>query len=139
MAKTPPNLAWQVAQAASAHQQQHTGHLPTAVTVVLSGDTLVITLHGALSPAERALAASPLGAAEVQEFHRQLFADSSSALRKEIHRIIGVEVREAAAEIESATGTVVHAFTSGTMVQVFLLAEHLKEEVWQGTGVVEQV
>jgi GrpB-like predicted nucleotidyltransferase (UPF0157 family) len=30
-------------------------------------------------------------------------------------------VREAAAEIETETGTVVHAFTTGAMVQVFLL------------------
>ena len=48
-----------------------------SVTVVLSEDTLVITLHGALSPAEKALAQSPAGAAQVQEFHRQLFANSA--------------------------------------------------------------
>ena len=30
-------------------------------------------------------------------------------------------MREAAAEIETATGAVVHAFTTGAMVQVFLL------------------
>jgi hypothetical protein len=33
-----------------------------------------------------------------------------------------VEVRQAAAEVETVTGTVVHAFTSGTLVQVFQLA-----------------
>ncbi|MCA9258780.1 MAG: hypothetical protein KDA61_06255, partial [Planctomycetales bacterium] len=31
------------------------------------------------------------------------------------------DVREAAAEVELATGAVIHAFTSGAMVQVFLL------------------
>src|SRR5437016_5715248 len=66
-------MAQQVAQAASAFQQQRTGHAPKSVAVVLSGDTLLITLHGALSPAEMALAGSPAGAAKVQEFHRQLF------------------------------------------------------------------
>jgi hypothetical protein len=40
-------MAQQVALAASALQRQRTGHTPKTVTVVLSGDTLVITLHGA--------------------------------------------------------------------------------------------
>src|SRR5437867_3960424 len=66
--------AQQIAQAASAFEQQRTGHLPRSVTVVLSEDTLVITLRGALSPAEIALAQSPTAAAQMQEFHRQLFA-----------------------------------------------------------------
>jgi hypothetical protein len=42
-------------------------------------------------------------------------------MRQEIKRITGREVREAAAEIETATGAIVHAFTTGSMVQVFLL------------------
>jgi uncharacterized protein YbcI len=78
-------------------------------------------LHGALSPAEKALALQPAGAAQVQEFHRQLFAHSSTMLKNEIHRITGRKVREAAVEVESTTGAVVHAFTTGIMVQVFLL------------------
>jgi uncharacterized protein YbcI len=123
MADANPTIALEVAQAARRFQEQRTGHAPTAVTVVLSEGTLVITLHGALTPAERALSRSPAGAAQVQEYHRQLFVNSSAALRQEITRITGVNVREAAAEVETATGTVVHAFTSGTMVQVFLLAE----------------
>jgi len=128
-----PNLtmAQQVAQAAIAFQQQQTGHAPQAVTVVLGEGTLVITLHGALTPAEQAMAVSPSGAAKVQEFHRQLFASSSDGLRQEIQRITGVNVREAAAEIETKTGTVVHAFSSGAMVQVFLLAEDISPETWR--------
>ena len=73
MEKLDPSVAQQIAQAAIAFQQQRTGHEPKSVAVVLSGDTLLITLHGALSPAEKALAQSPAGAAQVQEFHRQLF------------------------------------------------------------------
>jgi uncharacterized protein YbcI len=126
-------IAQQVAQAASAFQRQRTGHAPQAVTVVLSENTLVITLHGALTPAEQAMAGDPAGAAQVQEFHRRLFADSAEALREDIRRITGVDVREAAAEVETATGTVVHAFTSGTMVQVFLLAESVSAEDWNRT------
>lgn len=127
-------MAQQVAQAASAFQLQRTGHMPKAVTVVLSEDTLVITLHGALTPAEQAIAMEPVGAAQVQDFHRQLFANSSDALRQEIKRITGVDVHEAAAEVETASGTVVHAFTRGTMVQVFLLAENLSAETWNRVG-----
>lgn len=121
MNETDPSIAQQLALVASRLQEQRTGHAPKAVTVVLSEDTLVVTLHEALTPAEKDLASSPAGAAQVQEFHRQLFANSTDAMRREIERIAGRQVREATAEIETATGTVVHAFTTGAMVQVFLL------------------
>lgn len=122
MNDTDSKIAEQLARVASRFQKQRTGHAPTAVTVVFGDDTLVVTLHDALTPAEKALAQSPAGAAQVQEFHRQLFADSMDELRQEIKRITGRQVRKAAAEIDTATGTVVHAFTTGAMVQVFLLA-----------------
>jgi uncharacterized protein YbcI len=126
---TIATIAQQVAQMASVLQRQRTGHAPKAVTVVLSEDTLVVTLHGALTPAEQALAKSREGAAKVQEFHRQLFRNSVDSLWTEIKRITGREVREAAAEIDPDTGSVVHAFTTGTMVQVFLLAENGRAEL----------
>ena len=125
-------MAEQVAQAARDFQQQRTGHVPKAVTVVLSEETLVITLHEALTPAERAMANSPDGAAKVQEFHRRLFATSADSLWHEIKRITGVDVREASAEVETTTGTVVQVFTSGTMVQVFQLAQAIPAETWNG-------
>jgi uncharacterized protein YbcI len=127
-------MAQQIAQAASAFQQLRTGHAPKAVTVVLSDETLVITLHGALSPAEKTLAMTPAGAAQVQDFHRHLFASSAEPLREEIKRITGVDVREAAAEVEPSTGAVVQVFTSGTMVQVFQLAHGIATETWSGNG-----
>ena len=134
MKKLDPTMAQQVAEAVSAFQQRRTGYAPKAVTVVLSEDTLVVTLHEALSPAEKALACTPAGAAQVQEFHRQLFKDSADSLRQEIKRITGVAVGEAAAEIETTTGAVVHAFTTGTMVQVFLLAQGVPADSWSGNG-----
>ena len=127
-----PTMAQQVAQAAVAFERQRTGHAPASVSVVLSEDTLVITLRGALSPAERALAASPAGAARVQEFHRQLFANDSDFLRREIKRITGVDVRDGTAEVEPATGNVVGVFTTGTTVQVFLLARDVPTDTWSG-------
>jgi uncharacterized protein YbcI len=118
-------VAQQIATAISAFQKQSTGHAPKAVTVVLSEDTLVITMYDALTPAEKALATSAAGAAKVQEFHRQLFATSSAALQEEIRRITGRQVREATAEVEPTTGVIVHAFKTGTVVQVFLLADNV--------------
>src|ERR1700724_3185725 len=122
MIKANATMAEQFAQAAMAFEKRRTGHAPKSVTVVLSENTLVITLHGALSPAEKALARSPSGALQVQDFHRQLFNNSADLLRQEIKRITGVEVRESVAEVEPTTGTVVQAFSTGTVVQVFLLA-----------------
>ena len=132
-------MAHQVAQAVLAFQQQTTGHTPKAITVVLSQDTLVVTLHEALSPAEKDMAKkSPAGAAKVQEFHRQLFSNSSQSLREEIQRITGVEVREAVAEVEPTTGAVVCAFASGTMVQVFQLAQGILADTWDKSASANQ-
>ncbi len=138
MTKLDPTMAQQVAQAISAFQEQRTGYPPKAVTVVLSDDTLVVTLHEALSPAEKALSSTPAGAVQVQEYHRQLFKDSVDLLRQEIKRITGVAVGEAAAEMETTTGAVVHAFTTGTMVQVFRLAGKISAVAWNGNGSTDQ-
>jgi uncharacterized protein YbcI len=134
MIKSNATMAKQIAQAAVAFENKRTGHTPKSVTVVLSDNTLMITLHGALSPAERALAKSPAGAVQVQDFHRQLFTSAAESLRLEIKRITGVDVREATAEVEPTTGTVVQAFTTGTVVQVYLLACDVPSETWSGSG-----
>lgn len=125
MRQSTEKMAEQIAQAATAFQQQRTGHQPKSVSVVLGGDTVMVTLHGALSPAEQAMAQSPEGAAKVQEFHRQLFLNSSDTLSQEIKQITGMEVLERSAEVDSTCGPVVEVFPSGTMVQVFLLSGKL--------------
>ena len=89
MADAGANIASEIAHLAKAFEQQRTGHAPKSVTVMLSNNVLVITLHGALSEAEKSMANSPEGAAQIQDFHRQLFANGSAALRKEIKRITG--------------------------------------------------
>ena len=122
----------EIAEAARRFQRQMTGHSPESVTAVLGERTLVITLYGALSPAEKVLAQSAAGASQVQEFHRQLFAISSGALRQAIERIIGIDVLEAAAEVETISGAVIHSFASGTVVQVFHLARKLPAEIYGG-------
>ncbi|MEN9663858.1 MAG: hypothetical protein RLZZ326_221 [Planctomycetota bacterium] len=57
----------------------------------------------------------------VEGYHRALFAVSSDQLRAEIQRLTGRKVKESAVVVEPATGAIVHAFTSGTIVQIFQL------------------
>jgi uncharacterized protein YbcI len=106
-----------LALAANASERERRGRLPESVAVALGGETLVITLHGALSPAELRVAQTPKGAALIQEYYRVLFASACDQLRQEIERITGANVRR-------ATGTVVH---------VFLLADSVPAETWSGT------
>jgi uncharacterized protein YbcI len=123
-------MAQQIAQTALAFEEHRLGRKPTSVTVVVGGDTVVITMHGVLSPAEQALAASPAGAARLQEFHQKLFQLSSDPLRGEIKRITGLELREVAKDEAPAA---VQVFSFGTVVQVFLLAGRLPADSWYGT------
>jgi hypothetical protein len=69
----------------------------------------------------------------VQEFHRQLFASAAGSFRREIKNITGVGVREATADVEPKTGTVVGVFTTGTTVQVFVLARAVPAGAWSGS------
>ena len=138
MVKLNGSMAQQIAEAASDSQRQRTGNTPNSVIAALSENTLVITLRGALSPAEKAMAQNPAGAAQVQEFHRQLFASDSASLREQIKRITGVHVRGATADVEATIGTVVPAFTTGTMVQVFLLDGAVPAETFSGNGQAHQ-
>ena len=138
MTNADPKVAHEIARAAIAFEERRTGHAPRSVTVVLAADTLVVTLHGTLTEAEKLLSRTPEGAARVEEFHRRLFEDAAEPLREEIRRITGVPVREARAAIEPATGTVVQVFSTGTMVQVFLLAGPVPADTWSGDAADEQ-
>lgn len=122
-------MAQQIAQTAIAFEEQRLGRKPTAVTVVVGGDTLVITMHGVLSPAEKALATSPAGAVQLQEFHQQLFHYSSDPLRREIERITGLSIRIVAKDKAAAS---VQVFAFGTVVQLFLLDGRLPADSWDG-------
>lgn len=120
-AESPDSISKELAGIALAMQTERTGHAPKAVTVVAGPETVVVTLHEALTPAEKLLARSAAGAAKVEEYHRALFAVSCDELRREVQRLTGQKVREAAVVVEPATGAIVHAFTSGTLVQIFQL------------------
>lgn len=121
---TSSSVSKELADIALSMQAERTGHSPKAVTVVASDETVVVTLHEALTPAEKILARTEAGAAKVEDYHRALFAVSCDELRREIQRLTGRKVREAAVVVEPATGAIVHAFTSGTVVQIFQLEPH---------------
>jgi len=132
MTQSESTIAKDVGQAAAVAHLERTGQAPDSVAVVLSGQTLVVTLGGALSLAERNLAKTDEGAAKVQEFHRQLFVSGIQPLRDEIKRIVGVDVMEASSTIDPSTGMVVQMFGTGTMVQVFVLNGQVATDVWSG-------
>ena len=121
MDKVELTIAQQLANAARDFQTKQTGRTPSNVTVAVGDDTLVFTLHEVLSPAEQNLAKSAEGAANFREYHQQLFRNSVDSLRQEIERITGRKVREAAAEVDTGSGSVSHTFTTGTTGQVFLM------------------
>jgi uncharacterized protein YbcI len=114
-------LSKDLSRIALSMQAERTGHAPRAVNVVANENTIVFTFQDALTPAEKILAQTESGAAKVEQYHRALFAVSCNELRKEIARLTGRRVREAAVVLETATGATVHAFTSGTIVHIFEL------------------
>ena len=118
----PLSMAQQIAQTAIAFEKLRLGRYPTSATVVIGGDTLVVTMHGVLTSAEKTLATTPAGAAQLQDYHQNLFQLSSDPLRKEIKRITGLEICEDAKNKATAA---VQVFSDGTVVDVFLLDGHL--------------
>jgi uncharacterized protein YbcI len=123
-----------IAKSAGELEFKRTGMMPERVTATQNDGTLVITLYGALSPAERSLAKTAAGALQVKEFHRELFTSNAAELREAIKLITGVEVGEATSEVEPETGTVVTVFVTGTIVQVFLLKQAIPAETWNAAA-----
>ena len=106
------NIGQTIAREARACEERRTKHGRKWVAVFLNEDTIVIALHGSLTAAEKALARSPAGAAKVRDYHRRLFANASATLRRKVKSVTGMEVRDTTAEIEPATGSVVHLLTT---------------------------
>ena len=115
-----------------AFQRECSGRAPGSVTVRLGEETLVVTLDGALSPAEKAMAQTPEGSARVHEFYRQLFHTSAARLHEQIGRkILGVAGQgNRPFKMEPVKGRIVEVFPSGALVQVFRLAQPVAIEAW---------
>jgi uncharacterized protein YbcI len=126
----PQSMTEQIAKTAIAFEEHRLGRRPKSVTVLLGGDTLVITMRGVLSPAEMNVAMSEVGLTQLRTFHQYLFNHSSDPLREEIKRITGLAVCVDATREAAAT---VQVFAVGTVVQVFLLDGRLPAESWDGS------
>ena len=63
-------------------------------------------------------------------------ARNRTAASPRIERITGVEVSESGTELAPISGAVQQVFTTGTMVQVFLLAQSIPPDFWNGTAQV---
>jgi uncharacterized protein YbcI len=110
-----------IARAARVFEKRRTKHGREWVAIFMNEDTIVIALHSSLTAVEKAVAQSQAGAAQVREFHRQLFGNISATLLRKIKSITGMEVRDTSAEIEPTTGSVVQVFTTDTLGEEFLL------------------
>jgi hypothetical protein len=77
------------------------------VDVTQSDETLVITLRNMLATAGGGPTRPTDEAVNAHEFYRELFAESSDWLRREISRITGLEVGAVTGTVEAATGAVV--------------------------------
>lgn len=130
MDKNEPTTAQAIASAAIAFQRECTGIAPRSATVLLGEKTLVVRLHDALSTAEKLLAQTPQGAARVEEYHRELFRNSSATLHHDLQKILGVEVQESSVEVDPATGRLVEVLPSGDLVQVFVLSQAVETQAW---------
>ena len=120
MDQSQGTICQKLANAARAFETRRTGHGREWVAVFLNEDTIVVALHGSLSTAEKALAQSPAGTAQVREFHRHLFANLSAPLLQTIKNLTGMKVRYTIAEIDSTTDSVMQIFTTDTVADEFL-------------------
>ena len=128
-------MAQQIAQAASAYEQQRTGLAPRSVTVPLPRRRSSSRCSG-LCPRPRRPFPTPGGQCELQEFHRQLFAGSSESHGEEIKRITG-STRESTAEVETATGTSAGLHQRAPWCRVFLLDHSGPHEDLSSNGHLE--
>jgi uncharacterized protein YbcI len=122
MHRSQRTIGQRVAQAAHDFELRRTKHGRKWVAVFMNEDSVMIALHGSLKAAEKTLMRSSAGAAQVREFHGQLFTKDSASLLREIKCITGLEVRETTAEIEPTTSSVVQVFATDTVGVEFLLA-----------------
>ncbi len=119
-------LARRVARAAGTFEHLLTGRAPTSVTVVASGNSLVVTLHESFSPLERDIMANgDHGRERVESYHRRLFEHSCEAFRSHLRTSTGVALESAISHVDRTTGSVLKTFTTAKSVEVFLLGNGL--------------
>ena len=117
-----PTMSQRLARAAYTLENARTHHGRPWVAVFMIEKTIVIALHGSLTPAEQSLANSPAGNTLVSQFHRQLLANAR--LRQKITDITGMGVFATAVEIDAKRGSVVLLFTTDTAPEEYQPVPH---------------
>ncbi len=106
MDQSQETVGQKIARAARDSEGRQTAHGREWAAVFMNEDTIVIALYGRLTDAEKTLVRSPAGAAQVREFHRQLFASATETLAQQIRRVTGMEIRDKTADIDPLTGEI---------------------------------
>jgi len=119
------HLARKVARAIGCFEHALLDRVPRSVTIVTSGDGVVVSLHESFSPIERRLAAGSGGCCRVEEFHRGIFTSSRDAFVDHVRSSTGVALDAGIVHVDPATGSILKTFTTDPSVELFLLGEGL--------------
>ena len=119
------HLARKVARAIGCFEHALLDRVPRSVTIVTSGDGVVVSLHESFSPLERRLAAGSGGCCRVRAFHHGIFASSRDAFVDHVRSSTGVALDAAIVHVDPATGSILKTFTTDPSVEMFLLGEGL--------------
>lgn len=119
------HLARKVARAIGCFEHALLDRVPHSVTIVASGDRVVVSLHESFSPLERRLAAGSGGCCRVKHFHHGIFDSSRDALVDHVRGSTGVALDTGIVHVDPATGSILKTFTTDPSVELFLLGEGL--------------
>ncbi|MFM8434177.1 MAG: Na-translocating system protein MpsC family protein [Planctomycetia bacterium] len=119
------HLARKVARAIGCFEHALLDRVPRSVTIVASGDRLVVSLHESFSPLERGLAANGRGCCRIEDFHHDIFDSSREALVEHVRSSTGVALDAGIVHVDAATGSILKTFTTDPAVELFLLGEGL--------------
>lgn len=133
LSQTQPGIAQKIAQIAWNYEFQNRGHVPKSVHVVLSGNTLVVTFHGALTLAELVLVQTRQGAEQIQEFQQSLFAGSAQEMLREMEKATEDFAEGVVTASPFSAGALIKVFETGTIIQVFLLSKNFPTDSWSGS------
>ncbi len=119
------HLARKVARAIGCFEHALLDRVPRSVTIVASGDRVVVSFHESFSPLERRLTVGSGGCCRVKEFHHGIFESSRDALVDHVRSSTGVALDAGILHVDPATGSVLKTFTTDPSVELFLLGEGL--------------
>lgn len=119
------HLARKVARSIACFEHALLERVPRSVTIMASGDRLVVSLHESFSTLERRLAATATGCDRIEDFHHGIFDSSRDALVQHVQRHTGVALDAGIVHIDAATRSILKTFTTESSVELFLLGEGL--------------